>query len=94
MRQLQVLLETRSVDFEVAVQLCRRSSSGLAPSKEDKEALRQKELKQMKAKYGLQVSVASCRLPLLQTILLLSVRPIALCAFCLRRATSTRTAKR
>lgn len=28
-------------------------------TKEDKEALRQKELKQMKAKYGLQVSVIS-----------------------------------
>lgn len=30
---------------------------GPALTKEDKEALRQKELKQMKAKYGLQVSV-------------------------------------
>ncbi|XP_075870362.1 angiogenic factor with G patch and FHA domains 1 isoform X5 [Nelusetta ayraudi] len=32
----------------------REEKTGSAPSKEDKEALRQKELKQMKAKYGLQ----------------------------------------
>lgn len=32
------------------------SSEGPTLSKEDKEALRQKELKQMKAKYGLQVT--------------------------------------
>lgn len=43
----------------VVAELCCLSSAGSAPSKEDKEALRQKELKQMKAKYGLQVSVAS-----------------------------------
>ncbi|XP_062271517.1 angiogenic factor with G patch and FHA domains 1 isoform X1 [Scomber scombrus] len=34
----------------------REESAGPAPTKEDKEALRQKELKQMKAKYGLQSS--------------------------------------
>lgn len=45
--------------FGLVAELCRPSSAGSAPSKEDKEALRQKELKQMKAKYGLQVSVAS-----------------------------------
>lgn len=32
-------------------------SKGPGPTKEDKESLRQKELKQMKAKYGLQVRV-------------------------------------
>lgn len=45
--------------FGVVAELCRPSCAGPAPSKEDKEALRQKELKQMKAKYGLQVGVAS-----------------------------------
>lgn len=35
-------------------QMC--CSSGPAPTKEDKELLRQKELKQMKVKYGLKVS--------------------------------------
>lgn len=48
------------LDFGVMAQLYRWSPAGPAPSKEDKEALRQKELKQMKAKYGLQVSVTSC----------------------------------
>lgn len=62
----QIQLSSGQFDFglqlnsAVCLSVC-PSSSGPAPSKEDKEALRQKELKQMKAKYGLQVSVTGCR---------------------------------
>ena len=63
---------------------------GPALTKEDKEALRQKELKQMKAKYGLQVSVRSSRH--VKPLILLHAA-IHLCVFCKQSNEETKALK-
>ena len=49
-----IISVTNATALFITFRVCR--SSGPAPTKEDKELLRQKELKQMKVKYGLKVS--------------------------------------
>ncbi|XP_034440742.1 angiogenic factor with G patch and FHA domains 1 isoform X1 [Hippoglossus hippoglossus] len=68
----------------------REENTGPALTKEDKEALRQKELKQMKAKYGLQVSVGSSR-QVKPSICLYAV--IHLCVFCKQSNEETKALK-
>lgn len=58
------------------------SPKGPALSKEDKEALRQKELKQMKAKYGLQVSVTRTSTGQFKLYPLFYMQPITAVIFC------------